>query len=112
MQTTFGTIVELTDVFCQECLNAEQVQRSRQARAAPCHKRPSPLHQQGRIHTWACGILYALGLGKLLFGIVHLDWESPELLWDRVARAQRWSAHVVRTPAAQVATPERPIWAR
>jgi hypothetical protein len=64
MQTTFGTIVEPTDVFCQECRNAEHVQRSRQVTAALYHTRPSPL-QQGRIHAWACGIILCAGIGQI-----------------------------------------------
>jgi hypothetical protein len=66
MQATFDAIVGLTDAFCQERLNAEYMQLSRQATAALCRKRPSPL-QQGRLNTWACGIVYALGSVNFLF---------------------------------------------
>ena len=36
MQATFDALVELTDAFCRECLNAEYAQLSRQVTAALC----------------------------------------------------------------------------
>ncbi len=66
MQTTFDAIVALTDPFCRERLTDEYAQLARQAAAALCRKRPSPL-LQGRINTWSCGILYALGSVNFLF---------------------------------------------
>lgn len=66
MQETFNAIVALTDTFCREHLNEEYAQLARQATAALCRKRPSPL-ATGHLKTWACGIVYALGSVNFLF---------------------------------------------
>ncbi len=66
MQAKFEAIVALTDPFCRERLTDEYAQLARQATAALCRKRPSPL-LQGRINTWACAIVYALGSVNFLF---------------------------------------------
>ena len=66
MQQIFDSIVNLADEFCEEHLNDEYSQLARQAAAALCRKRPSPL-LTGKINTWACGIIYALGFVNFLF---------------------------------------------
>jgi hypothetical protein len=66
MQATFDAIVALTDTFCREHLDEEYAQLARQATAALCRKRPSPL-ATGNLKTWACGIVYALGSANFLF---------------------------------------------
>lgn len=66
MQATFDAIVALTDEFCREHLNEEYAHLARQATAALCRKRPSPL-TQGHLNAWACGIVYALGFVNFLF---------------------------------------------
>jgi len=66
MQPTFDAIVGLTDQFCKERLDEEYAQLAHQATAALCRKRPSPL-LSGRINSWACGIVYALGFVNFLF---------------------------------------------
>ena len=66
MQSKFEAISTLTDAFCQTHLNDEYAQLARQATAALCRKRPSPL-ATGREVTWACGIVYALGFVNFLF---------------------------------------------
>jgi hypothetical protein len=66
MQATFNTIVALTDAFCRAHLDEEYAQLARQATAALCRKRPSPL-ATGHLNTWACGIVYALGSANFLF---------------------------------------------
>ena len=43
MQATFDAIVALTDAFCRAHLDEEYAQLARQATAALCRKRPSPL---------------------------------------------------------------------
>jgi len=57
MQETFNAIVALTDAFCRAHLDEEYAQLARQATAALCRKRPSPL-ATGNPKTWACGIVY------------------------------------------------------
>ena len=66
MQATFNAIVALTDDFCRAHLDEEYAQLARQATAALCRKRPSPL-ATGNLKTWACGIVYALGSANFLF---------------------------------------------
>lgn len=66
MQDTFNAIIALTDAFCRAHLDEEYAQLARQATAALCRKRPSPL-AQGKLNTWACGIVYALGFVNFLF---------------------------------------------
>src|SRR4051794_15177061 len=53
-------IVALTDVFCQEHLNAEYAFLSRKLAGALARKRPSPLFRS-RPHTWACVIVRVIG---------------------------------------------------
>src|SRR6266853_1260230 len=66
MQETFNAIVALTDAFCREHLDEDYAQLARQAAAALCRQRPSPL-ATGHLKTWACGIVYALGAVNFLF---------------------------------------------
>jgi hypothetical protein len=66
MQPTFNALVALTDAFCRAHLDEEYAQLARQATAALCRKRPSPL-ATGNLKTWACGIVYALGSVNFLF---------------------------------------------
>jgi len=66
MQDTFNAIVALTDAFCKAHLDEEYAHLARQATAALCRQRPSPL-ATGHLQTWACGIVYALGFVNFLF---------------------------------------------
>src|SRR5256885_14769352 len=66
MQDTFNAIVALTDTFCTAHLDEEYAHLARQATAALCRQRPSPL-TTGHLKTWACGIVYALGFVNFLF---------------------------------------------
>ena len=66
MQEKFDAIIALTDAFCRAHLDEEYAQLARQATAALCRKRPSPL-ATGNLKTWACGIVYALGSANFLF---------------------------------------------
>jgi len=66
MQAKFEEIVSLTDTFCQKYLNEEYAQLCRKLAAALSRKRPSPL-AKGKVNTWACGIVHALGMVNFLF---------------------------------------------
>ena len=66
MREKFEAVVAVSDAFCEEHLNDEYAQLARQATAALCRKRPSPL-ERGHAKTWACGIVYALGFVNFLF---------------------------------------------
>ena len=66
MQDTFNAIVALTDTVCTTHLDEDYAHLARQATAALCRQRPSPL-ATGRVQTWACGIVYAVGFVNFLF---------------------------------------------
>jgi hypothetical protein len=66
MQPIFDEVVRLTDEACATRLNQEYATLARTMAAALCRKRPSPL-EHGRLETWACGIVYALGSLNFLF---------------------------------------------
>ena len=66
MQPKFDEITALTDAFCGEYLNSEYADMSRRVTAALTRKRPSPL-DRGRVKTWACGVVYAVGRVNFLF---------------------------------------------
>lgn len=64
MMAHYAVITKLTDRFCRGHLDPEYAQLCRKAAAALCRKRPSPLIS-GKIESWACGIVQALG---------HVNW--------------------------------------
>jgi len=66
MQEKFDRITAITDDFAQQHLNDEYAELIRQATAALCRKRQSPLIS-GRDKTWACGITHAIGMANFLF---------------------------------------------
>ena len=66
MQARFDEITQVTDTFSQAYLNDEYASLCRQLTATLCRKRPSPL-SQGKVATWACGIVHALGTVNFLF---------------------------------------------
>jgi hypothetical protein len=65
-QSTYESIVKLTDEVAKKNLNTEYAQLLRYATAALCRKRPSPL-AKGNNNTWAAGIAYAIGAVNFLF---------------------------------------------
>ena len=81
MKVKFDAIVMLTETFCNEHLNEEYAQLARQVIAALCRKRPSPL-MKGRVDTWACGIIYALGYVNFLFDKSQEPYMSATDLCD------------------------------
>jgi len=66
MQARFDEITQITDAFSQAYLNDEYAQLCRELTATLCRKRPSPL-MGGKVATWACGIIHALGTVNFLF---------------------------------------------
>lgn len=66
MRAIYDEIVALTDEVCREHLNDEYAQLSREMAAALARKRPSPL-LGGKSRTWACGIVYTIGIVNFLF---------------------------------------------
>lgn len=77
MQAIFDEIVALTDPCCTAHLNDEYAQLARQAAAALCRKRPSPLKVSTKA-SWACGIIYALGFVNFLFDKNNQPYLSAE----------------------------------
>jgi hypothetical protein len=65
------TLIEMTDSFCKEFLNEEYAEMCRKLATALARKRPSPL-LQGRLETWACGIVRTIGW------VNHLDDRSQK----------------------------------
>ena len=55
-----GELIEMTDAFCKEFLNEEYAELCRKLATALARKRPSPL-LQGKLETWACGIVRTIG---------------------------------------------------
>lgn len=66
LQDTFNAMVAQTDIFCECHLNKEYAQLARRATIALCRHQPS-LVMHGSTHSWACGIMYALGFINFLF---------------------------------------------
>ena len=59
-KTIAEKLVEMTDAFCKEFLNEEYAELCRKMAETLARKRPSPL-LQGRLETWACGIVRTIG---------------------------------------------------
>lgn len=62
----FTDVVDTLKTFCKEKLNDEYLQLSIDLTAKIARKRPSPLIA-GSPHTWAAGIVHALGMVNFLF---------------------------------------------
>src|SRR6266704_1388741 len=80
MQARFDEITQLTDAFSQAYLNDEYKQICRELTATLCRKRLSPL-LQGKVGTWACGIIHALGMVNFLFDSSQTPHLAPSQIW-------------------------------
>lgn len=76
MQPVYDARVGLTDPFCREHLTDEYEVLCREMAAALARKRPSPL-MGGKLPTWACGIVYALGQVNFLFDKSNTPHAAP-----------------------------------
>jgi len=81
MQERFNEITQLTDAFSREHLNDEYAQLCRELTATLCRKRPSPL-VGGKVHTWACGIIHALGLVNFLYDSSQSPHVPTRKIWE------------------------------
>jgi hypothetical protein len=81
MQTHFDEITTLTDSFCQIYLNDEYGQLCRELTATLCRKRPSPL-VRGKVNTWTCGIIHALGMVNFLFDSSQTPHIAASQIWE------------------------------
>lgn len=66
LRPRYDALAGLIDAVCQQRLTEEYAQVCRRLAAALCRKRPSPV-TRGRLETWACGIVYAIGSANFLF---------------------------------------------
>jgi hypothetical protein len=60
VQIILTTLIEMTDSFCKQFLNDEYAELCRKLAGVLARKRPSPL-LQGKLETWACGIIRTIG---------------------------------------------------
>jgi Domain of unknown function (DUF6398) len=81
MQARFEEITHLTDTFSQQYLNDEYAQICRELVATLCRKRPSPL-VRGKIATWACGIIHAIGMVNFLFDSSQTPHIAASQIWE------------------------------
>ena len=81
MQERFNEITQLTDAFSREYLNDEYAQLCRELTATLCRKRPSPL-VGGKVHTWACGIIHALGMVNFLYDSSQTPHVPTKKIWE------------------------------
>ena len=66
LREKFDAISQATDAFCDQRLNDDYKNVTRQALAALSRKRPSPL-LKGKDKAWAAGVVHAVGMVNLLF---------------------------------------------
>ena len=66
MQGKYNEIAPMVVEFCDKKLNEEYKSLCLRLLEKLCRKRPSPL-LGGRAHTWAAGIVYAIGSNNFIF---------------------------------------------
>jgi hypothetical protein len=66
MRPAYASVTHVTDAFCAEHLTEEYAELCRALAAALCRKRTSLL-AQGKLDSWACGIVYTIGSVNFLF---------------------------------------------
>jgi len=81
MKYIYDNIVSLSDEYCAQKLNEEYAQLCRQAIAALCRKRPSPL-ERGSDLSWACSVIYAIGSANFLFDKASKPYATGQDLAD------------------------------
>lgn len=80
LREKFDAIAQATDAFCEQHLNDEYKQLIRQALAALCRKRPSPL-LKGQENSWAAGAVHALGMVNFLFDASQTPHGKATDIW-------------------------------
>jgi|GEM_PF-3223800 len=80
MKFIYDQIVDLSNIYCSQILNEEYAQLYRQAIAALCRKRPSPLQRSGL--SWACGVIYTIGSANFLFDKASKPYATGQDLAD------------------------------
>ncbi|MCL2135649.1 MAG: DUF6398 domain-containing protein [Candidatus Bathyarchaeota archaeon] len=97
MTAKYVEVAELIENFCDEKLNEEYKEICLRALAKLCRKRPSPL-MSGKVRTWACGIIYAIGSSNFIF-----DKSQPiNMSADEIAEWFSLSKSTAGSKAAEV----------
>ena len=86
LREKFDAIRQAADAFCDQRLNDEYKQLIRQALAALCRKRPSPL-LKGQENSWAAGAVHALGMVNFLFDASQTPHCKATDIWAHFALA-------------------------
>lgn len=97
MQARFNDITQFTDAFSQEHLTDEYASLCRQLTATLCRKRPSPL-SQGKVATWACAIVHAVGTVNFLFD----SSQSPHVPASQIASSFGLSSSTMQAKSKQI----------
>lgn len=97
MEPRFDEITHLTDAYSKEHLNEEYAAVCRQLTATLCRKRPSPL-SQGKINTWACAIIHALGTVNFLFD----SSQKPHVTSGQLAKDFGISSNTMQGKSKQI----------
>jgi hypothetical protein len=97
MQERFDEITALTDEFSQAHLNDEYASLIRQMTATLCRKRPSPL-STGKVATWACAIIHALGTVNFLYD----KSQNPYVPSSQIASYFNLSSSTMQTKSKQI----------
>ncbi len=97
MQARFEEITQLTDAFCRLYLNEEYAQLCRELTATLYRKRLSPL-LQGKVTTWACGIIHALGMVNFLFD----SSQTPHLAASQIWKYFELSSSTMQAKSKQI----------
>jgi hypothetical protein len=77
LRARYEEVTALTDRFCDEGLDVEYRNLSRQMAAALARKKPSSL-TTGKANLWAAGIVYALGQVNFLFDKSQEPHSTPD----------------------------------
>ena len=97
MQVRFDDITRLTDDFSQAYLTDEYASLCRELTATLCRKRPAPL-SQGKVATWACGIIHALGTVNFLFDAS----QTPHVPTNQIASYFGLSSSTMQAKSKQI----------
>jgi len=110
MRELFEAIAHGTDAFCDQHLNDEYKQLIRQALAALCRKRPSPL-LKGQANSWAAGAVHALGMVNFLFDPAQTPHCQATAIWAHFGLgASTGQNHSKKIRDALGMSPMDPAW--
>ena len=110
LRETFDAIAHSTDAFCDQHLNDEYKQLIRQALAALCRKRPSPL-LKGQASSWAAGAVHALGMVNFLFDPAQAPHCQATDIWAHFGlTASTGQNHSKKIRDALGMSPMDPAW--